>query len=89
VKKLVVFFEFLGRIGCSVAVGQHLPFTLRPPHAIDPLQTFTVFLLSVEARARRFAHTGLLCANWALHTLLGIPRFPIEDTVRNLFKRFG
>jgi hypothetical protein len=24
-----------------------------------------------------------------LHALLGISRFPIDDTVRNLFKRFG
>src|SRR2546422_11278542 len=38
--------------------------------------------------ARRFAHTGLLRADRALHRLLGIVRFPTDDTIRNLFKRF-
>jgi Transposase DDE domain group 1 len=86
---LVVFFEFLQRIGYCEAVRQHLPFTLRSPNAIDPVKTFTAFLLSVVAGARRFAHTSLLRADSALHALLGISRFPIDDTVRNLFKRFG
>jgi hypothetical protein len=31
----------------------------------------------------------LLRADSALHALLGISRFPIDDTVRNLFERFG
>ena len=35
---LVVFFEFLRRIGYCEAVRQHLPFTLHSPNAIwDPL----------------------------------------------------
>lgn len=86
---LVVFFEFLRRIGYCEAVRQHLPFSLCSPNAIDPVKTFTAFLLSVVAGARRFAHTSLLRADTALHALLGISRFPIDDTVRNLFKRFG
>ena len=86
---LVVFLEFLRRIGYSEAVRLHLPFTLRSPNAIDPVKTFTACLLSVVAGARRFAHTSLLRADTALHALLGISRFPIDDTVRNLFKRFG
>jgi len=85
----VVFFEFLRRIGYCEAVREHLPFSLRSPNAIDPVKTFTAFLLSVVAGARRFAHTSLLRADTALHALLGISRFPIDDTVRNLFKRFG
>jgi hypothetical protein len=86
---LVVFFEFLRRIGYCEAVRQHVPFHLTSPNAIDPVETFTAFLLSVVAGARRFAHTSLLRADTALHALLGISRFPIDDTVRNLFKRFG
>jgi hypothetical protein len=31
----------------------------------------------------------LLRADVALHELLGITRFPVDDTIRNLFKRFG
>ena len=86
---LVVFFEFLRRIGYGQAVRLHLPFSLTSPNAIDPVETFTAFLLSVVAGARRFAHTSVLRSDVALHALLGISRFPIDDTVRNLFKRFG
>jgi hypothetical protein len=45
-------------------------------------------LLSVLARARRFAHTGLLRGDRALHALPGISRFPTDDTMCNLFRRF-
>jgi hypothetical protein len=86
---LVVFFEFLQQVGYGEAVKQHLPFRLTSPNAIDPVETFTAFLLSVVAGARRFAHTSLLRADVALHELLGITRFPVDDTIRNLFKRFG
>ncbi|HKW32838.1 MAG TPA: hypothetical protein VJN92_07520 [Candidatus Acidoferrum sp.] len=78
---LVVFFEFLRRFGYCEGVRQHLPFSLTSPNAIDPVETFTAFLLSVLAGARRFAHTSLLRADAALHALLGISRFPIDDKV--------
>jgi hypothetical protein len=86
---LVVFFEFLRQIGYSEAVRQHLPFRLNSPNAIDPVETFSAFLFSVLTGARRFAHTSWLRADRALHKLLGIHRFPGDDTIRNLFKRFG
>src|ERR1700733_4459666 len=86
---LVVFFEFLRQVGYCEAVRQHMPFRLTSPNAIDPVETFTAFLLSVVAGARRFAHTSLLRADVALHAVLGISRFPVDDTIRNLFKRFG
>jgi len=85
---LVVFFEFLRQVGYCEAVKQHLPFRLTSPTRSIPW-TFTAFLLSVVAGARRFAHTSLLRADVALHELLGITRFPVDDTIRNLFKRFG
>ena len=86
---LVVFFEFLRQVGYVEAVKQCLPFCLTSPNALDPAQTFTAFLLSVLAGARRFAHASLLRADTALHQALGMPRFPSDDTLRNLFKRFG
>lgn len=86
---LVVFFEFLRQVGYVEAVKQHLPFRLTSPNAFDPAQTFTAFLLAVLAGARRFAHASLLRADTALHQVLGMPRFPSDDTIRNLFKRFG
>src|SRR5260370_1639184 len=86
---LVVFFEFVRRIGYGEAVRQYLPFRLTSPNAIDPVETFTAFLVSVVAGARRFAQANLLRADTALHALLGMARFPIDDTMRNLFKRFG
>jgi S-adenosylmethionine-diacylgycerolhomoserine-N-methlytransferase len=45
-------------------------------------------IVAVVAGARRLAHTDWLRADKALHTLLGIARFPGTDTVRNLFARF-
>jgi hypothetical protein len=86
---LVVFCEFLRQVGYREAVDKYLPFRLTSPNAIDPVETFTAFLLSVVAGARRFAHTSLLRADVALHALLGMARFPIDDTIRNLFKRFS
>lgn len=86
---LSVFFEFLGRIGYAEAVRQHMPIELRSPNAIDPAHTFTAFVISVLAGGRRFAHAGLLRADEALHSLLGMPRFPSDDTMRNPFKRFA
>lgn len=86
---LVVFFEFLRQVGYREAVSKHLPFRLTSPNAIDPMETFTAFLLSVVVGARRFAHASLLRADVALHALLGMARFPTDDTMRNLFKRFS
>ena len=44
--------------------------------------------MAVVTGARRFAHTAVLRTDEALHALLGIQRFPTDDTIRNLFKRF-
>jgi hypothetical protein len=85
---LSVFIEFLGQIGFAERLQHDLPVHLKSPNAIDPSQTYTAFLLSVVAGARRFAHTALLRADRALHALLGLPRFPSDGTIRNLFKRF-
>jgi len=85
---LSVFIAFLQRIGFSRQVSEHLPVHLKSPNAIDPAQTYTAFLISVVAGARRFAHTSLLRADQALHAVLGMKRFPTDGTIRNLFKRF-
>jgi hypothetical protein len=85
---LSVWVEFLGKIGYRQQVREHMPVHLRSPNAIAPEETFTAFLIAVLAGARRFAHTALLRADGALHALLGMKRFPTDDTIRNLFKRF-
>ena len=81
--------EFLGRIGFAERVREHMPVRLRSPNAMEPAQTWTAFLVSVLAGARRFAHAGMLRGDAALHQLWGIARFPTDDTLRNLFKRFS
>jgi hypothetical protein len=83
-----VFIEFLGKIGFAQQVSEHLPVHWKSPNAIPPGETFTAFVISVVAGARRFAHSSLLRADRALHALLGMPRFPTDGTMRNLFKRF-
>jgi Transposase DDE domain group 1 len=85
---LSVFVEFLRRRGFREQVRQHLPIRLESPNAIDPAQTFTAFLIAVVAGARRFAHAGRLGGDRARQALVGIERFPTDDTIRNLFKRF-
>ena len=85
---LSVFIEFLGKIGYGKQVSEHLPVHLKSPNVIDAGETFTAFLISVVAGARRFAHAGMLRADRALHALLGMKRFPCDGTIRNLFKRF-
>jgi DNA-directed RNA polymerase subunit N (RpoN/RPB10) len=86
---IAVFISFLDKIGWVTAVGQYMPIRFTSPNHIDPTSTFTAFLIAVLAGARRFAHAGLLRADRALHALLGMDRFPTDDTIRNLFRRFG
>jgi len=86
---LVVFLEFLNKIGFVKKVIECMPVTHRSPNSIPPAQTYIAFLISVAAGARRFAQTSWLRGDRALHGLLGIDRFPSDDTIRNLFLRFG
>jgi hypothetical protein len=86
---LAVFVSFLGKIGLVEAVRQHMPICWKSPNHIDPTATFTAFLMAVLVGARRFAHASLLCGDRALHALLGLERFPTDDTIRNLFRKFG
>ena len=85
---LVSLIGFFERIGLAGRISELMPFAYASPNAIPPAQTLVVFIISVVAGARRLAHTDWLRADKALHALLGIPRFPGTDTVRNLFGRF-
>ena len=86
---IAVFISFLDKIGFAEAVRRHMPIRWGSPNHIDPTATFTAFLMSVLVGARRFAHAGLLRGDRALHALLGMNRFPTDDTIRNLFRAFG
>ena len=86
---LIVFLEFLNKIGFVKKVMECMPIQHRSPNSIPPAQTYIAFLISVAAGARRFAQTSWLRGDLALHNLLGIKRFPSDDTIRNLFLRFG
>jgi hypothetical protein len=41
------------------------------------------------SQAQRFAHANQLRADRALHALLGMSRFPSDDTILNYFRRFS
>ncbi len=86
---LAVFVEYLRKIEYAETIRKFIPIQFTSPNAIDPTETFTAFLISVLSGARRFAHASLLRFDKALHCLLGILRFPTDDTMRNLFKRFS
>jgi hypothetical protein len=86
---MVVFLEFLNRIGLVKKVIECMPVVHRSPNSIPPAQTWVAFLISVVAGARRFTHASWLRGDRALHEMLGLERFPSDDTIRNLFLRFG
>lgn len=85
---VAVLVTYLQKIGFTAKVKQHMPVQWRSPNQIDPTATFTSFLIAVVLGARRFAHAGWLRGDRALHALLGLNRFPTDDTIRNLFRRF-
>jgi hypothetical protein len=86
---IAVFISYLEKIDFLRTLRQHMPIVWRSPNHIDPCFTFTAFLIAVLVGARRFAHASLLRGDRALHALLGMDRFPTDDTIRNLFRRFG
>jgi Transposase DDE domain group 1 len=86
---MVVLAEYLKKVEFEKKVKEAMPITLKSPNSIDPAETFTAFLVSVLAGARRFAQSGILRADKGLHALMGIKRFPTDDTIRNFFKRFS
>lgn len=83
-----VVAEYLKKVGYVEQVKAAMPIALKSPNAIAPVDTYTAFLFAVLAGARRFAHASWLRGDRGLHALLGIKRFPTDDTIRNLFKRF-
>lgn len=87
---LASFITFLGQIGYAREVQQCLPFA--PPtsnNAIPLAHTLTAFIVSVVVGARRFAHCQWLRADRVLQALLGLERFPGDDTIRHFFLRFS
>ncbi|MEI7775993.1 MAG: IS1380 family transposase [Verrucomicrobiota bacterium] len=85
---LISLVEFFGKIRLTNAIQEFMPFRLSSPNSIPPAHTLLAFFFSAIVGASRFAHTDWLRADKALHAMLGIPRFPGTDTIRNLFSRF-
>jgi len=86
---LVVLIELISKMQLVEAVRERLPFTYRSNNASRPEHILLAFWLGVVAGARRFSHLGMLRADRALQALCGVSSFPIDDTVRNFFRRFG
>src|SRR5450755_2312790 len=86
---VAVFAAYLRKIEWIGAVRKHMPVQWRSPNHIDPAVTLTAFLLAVLTGAKRFAQANWLRGDEALRKLLGLERFPTDDTIRNLFKQFS
>jgi hypothetical protein len=86
---MAVFVEFLQRIDLVGQIRRHMPIRWRSHNRIDPAATLMAFLMAVLVGARRFVHANWLRGDRALQALLGMTRFPSDDTIRNLFRRFG
>ena len=86
---LASFISFLGQIGFAREVQQRLPFAEPTSNNAIPLaHALTAFVMAVVVGAERFAHSEWLRADRVLHALLGLERFPSDDTIRNFFLRF-
>jgi len=85
---LSVLIEFLGRIGLVEQLQSQEFYQPKSPNHYRPGQILVGFMLSVIAGAQRFAHANQLRADRALHALLGLKRFPSDDTILNYFRRF-
>jgi len=85
---VTVLVAYLRKVGFVEKLRQCMPICWRSPNQIEPAATFTAFLMAVLVGAKRFAHANWLRGDRALHALLGIDRFPTDDTIRNLFRRF-
>ena len=86
---VAVFLSFLQKIDFVGQLRRHMPIQWKSPNQIEPTATFIAFLIAVLVGAKRFAHAAVLRRDQALHALLGIERFPIDDTIRNLFGKFS
>ena len=87
---LASFISFLGQIGFARAVQQHPPFAEPTSNNAIPLaHALTAFLIAVVVGAQRFAHCEWLRADRVLQAMLGLARFPSDDTIRNFFRRFS
>jgi hypothetical protein len=86
---LFVFTEYLKKTGFVRKASELFPFHYTSPNAINATETFTYFLLTVLCGARRFTHTLMIKADDSLRIMTGMKRFPNDDTIRNMFKRFG
>src|SRR5260370_38724887 len=71
------------------SIHSQAPYQPKSGNHYDPGQILVGFILSVIAGAQRFAHTNQLRADRALHALLGMKRFPSDDTILNYFRRFS
>jgi hypothetical protein len=87
---LASFVSFLGQIGLARQVQQHLAFAEPISNNAIPLAHWLIaFMMSVVCGAQRFAHCQWLRADRVLHAMLGLGRFPGDDTLRNFFLRFS
>jgi hypothetical protein len=80
--------EFFGRIGLVEQLQTQEFYQPKGPNHYRPGQILVGFMLSVIAGAQRFAHANQLRADRALQALLGLERFPSDDTILNYFRRF-
>src|SRR6516164_3856284 len=86
---LSVLIEFFRRVGLVEQLQDRRLYQPESPNHYDPGQILVGFMLSVIAGAQRFAHANQLRADRALHALLGMRRFPSDDTILNYFRRFN
>ena len=67
-----------------------MPVIHRSPNSIPPAQTYIAFLISVAGWSAAVRACGMVTRRSSATRLAwGFDRFPSDDTIRNLFLRFG
>src|SRR3989442_7813282 len=56
---LSVFVKFLEQIGYAAAVAKSVPIQLHSPNAIDPVETFTAFLIDRKSTRLNSSHVRI------------------------------
>ncbi|MFA5166847.1 MAG: IS1380 family transposase [Candidatus Paceibacterota bacterium] len=86
---LVLLSAYWRETGVVEVLERLLPFTVVSPNALKPVDIAIAFMGGVITGMRRLTHFERLRHDYALAYILGINRFPSEDTFSRFLKRFN
>ena len=83
---LVLFFEFLAKVGVLAALERILPDGKKSPNRISSVDIVKALLATVLTGGNRFAHVERMRGDEVVRTALGAERIGGADTIRRYFE---